>query len=485
MLLNRQGDLGVEAVVLGVEPPHVALQLGELADHQGQEVGLGQGARLERHERVRAEQARQGLRQGADALLLVGHGAQALHPAHLHQALAVLGQGRLAVFSVEELRVVEPRGEHPFVAFSDERGVAEGVVAHGQDHVRELAVAQRGEDALVHPHRLDEQARRQVQQLFSEGGGQGHGPLHEVRHLVDERLVQGDLDPAARGDGGEALADDGAALGPIGQHMAIPQGGEVSLGVRDGARRQGREAVADDGVGGGDPRDGGVDARAAVDRDHLVEGPTPAGRAAAPAHRLLERQAQDERLKPARDQGRGGLPARGEARGDDLIPLGADDLHQLFDAHTVLLGEAQGRAGPGAVFFGDAEVGAVNVAVLDRARAGHALHDDAEAARRREGAGGAVLNALEQGQKARLQAVQGRADHRDRQLLTTNLDQQVGGRHHSPSTAARSRCTPSEASAQAHARSRIRLMYWARSATEMAPRALSTLNRCEALQAWS
>ena len=42
VLLDRGGDLGVHVLGFGVVAAHQALQLGELADHAGDEVGLAQ-----------------------------------------------------------------------------------------------------------------------------------------------------------------------------------------------------------------------------------------------------------------------------------------------------------------------------------------------------------------------------------------------------------------------------------------------------------
>ncbi len=45
VLLDRPGDLAVLALILGVDPAHRPLKLGELAHHVGEEVGLDQHRR--------------------------------------------------------------------------------------------------------------------------------------------------------------------------------------------------------------------------------------------------------------------------------------------------------------------------------------------------------------------------------------------------------------------------------------------------------
>ena len=45
VLLDGAGDVGRLAVVLSVVAPHQALKLGELADHLGAQIGLGQPRR--------------------------------------------------------------------------------------------------------------------------------------------------------------------------------------------------------------------------------------------------------------------------------------------------------------------------------------------------------------------------------------------------------------------------------------------------------
>ena len=67
MLLDRGGDARVLALRARVITPHQALKLGELTDHFGREVRLGEARRARRKLRVGADLWRKLLRQRLDA----------------------------------------------------------------------------------------------------------------------------------------------------------------------------------------------------------------------------------------------------------------------------------------------------------------------------------------------------------------------------------------------------------------------------------
>ena len=109
---------------------HQALQLGKLADHVGDEIGLGEQRRalaLARRRRracgamLRARRAAASTRSRLRAELVVIDDARQLRHARVEPLLAVLVE--------EELGVGEPRAQHALVAVDDRRRVARLEVA--------------------------------------------------------------------------------------------------------------------------------------------------------------------------------------------------------------------------------------------------------------------------------------------------------------------------------------------------------------------
>ena len=121
MVFDGVGHRLAQPVVARVVRAHDALQLGELAHHVGQQVGLGQRGGLVGQ--IGQAQAPQLL---ADA---AGDGAHALHALtlcaqlavvhHLGQARHAGGQRALAVLVKEELGIRQTRTDHALVATDD------------------------------------------------------------------------------------------------------------------------------------------------------------------------------------------------------------------------------------------------------------------------------------------------------------------------------------------------------------------------------
>jgi hypothetical protein len=125
VVLDREGHGVAQAVVARVVAAHDALQLGELADHVGQQVGLGQqrGAvgQVGRPARsppscspmARAMARTRSTRSPWRAQLAVVD--------HLGQARHARGQRLLAVLVEEELGVGQARAHHALVALDHAR----------------------------------------------------------------------------------------------------------------------------------------------------------------------------------------------------------------------------------------------------------------------------------------------------------------------------------------------------------------------------
>ena len=119
MIADCVGDFIGQALGAGVVAAHQALQFGKLADHLGDEIGLGEACGLFSHVRIRILDDAfldQPARQLRHALHLVGDGAQLLMEGDPLQTLRVFGQGLLAVDIPEETGVRQAGGEDLAVA---------------------------------------------------------------------------------------------------------------------------------------------------------------------------------------------------------------------------------------------------------------------------------------------------------------------------------------------------------------------------------
>ena len=172
---------------------HDALQLGELADHVGHQVGLGQlrglvGLRAPARRSPSCCADRLGDRAHAlDALALR---AQLVVIDHLAQAGDARRQRLLAVLVEEELGVGQARAHHALVAADHGAGVVRADVADDQELVGQLAggVEQR-EVLLVGLHREDQAFLRHVEELRLELADQHVGALDQRGHFVEQRVV--------------------------------------------------------------------------------------------------------------------------------------------------------------------------------------------------------------------------------------------------------------------------------------------------------
>ena len=178
MVADRIGDVGVLMVVQRVVTTHDALQFRKLADHAGDEVGLGQFGRP-------VGQCLAGIDQGRDPL---GQTAQPVHPLPLGAEFGVVGdviqrrhpafQRRLAVQVPEMAGVGEPGAQHAFVTGDDGGAAILGLDIGGEDEPgrgRRRWRRAGGEIALVDPHRDLHDLGRQVHVLVGDAAGQRTG----------------------------------------------------------------------------------------------------------------------------------------------------------------------------------------------------------------------------------------------------------------------------------------------------------------------
>ena len=258
VILDGQRNVFGPSVVQRVVAPHRALQLRELADHAGQQVGLGQQGGLVRLGRQRV--AAQLLPDGA------GDRAHAQDALALHAELAVVDdlveprhtllEPLLAVLIEEELGVRQACPHHPLVATDHRARVVGGDVADDQELVGEPArrVEQR-KVFLVGLHREDEALRRHGEELFLEAAQQHVGPLDQRRHLVEQGRIVDGHQPFACRHRLQLARDLAVARREAGDHPALLQQLlRVVVGVLQHHRLHARlEAVAAGLAAGGQP----------------------------------------------------------------------------------------------------------------------------------------------------------------------------------------------------------------------------------------
>ena len=322
VILDGQRNVFGPSVVQRVVAPHRALQLRELADHAGQQVGLGQQGGLVGLGRQRV--AAQLLPDGA------GDRAHAPDALALHAELAVVDdlveprhtllEPPLAVLIEEELGVRQARPHHPLVAADHRARVVGGDVADDQELVGEPArrVEQR-KVFLVGLHREDEALGRHGEELFLEAAQQHVGPLDQRRHLVEQGRIVDRHQPFACRHRLQLARDLAVARREAGDHPALLQQLlRVVVGVLQHHRLHARlEAVAAGLAAGGQPQRrhrhdlGAVQRHQRVRRAHELHA-VPAWQFTAfelVAHEFGNRQPRDRLvqrlLQPLRQGGTG------------------------------------------------------------------------------------------------------------------------------------------------------------------------------------
>ena len=372
----------------GVVAAHDALDARELDDGARHEVGLAQmrGARgvggvLGAERGVGGEV----LGELLDAGRLGAHGAELLLEHDGVEALHVILQRTAQVLVVEELGVVEARGDDALVAIDDvglERRIA---VGGDQELVGERAVGvEQREVALVHEHRVDRDLLGDGQEQLIERAHHDRRELGEVDDLLHGLGGKLGHQAGLLLDLGDLGADGRLALLLAGDDLGAAQDADQVGGVGDLVRSGREEAVAARGAAGREPGE--------LHRDDLVveQRQKPADRtaellvAAAPTLGLGPRDRGDEAGQD------GGQEVGGRLRGRAL-----DGPHVL----GAVLVAALERGGVDALAAREAKRGLGGIALLvegdlDRRTAEllHGLlgglwqpaHDGDQAARRRE-----------------------------------------------------------------------------------------------------
>lgn len=318
-----------------------ALHFGELADHLGRQVTLGQDAGARGVLRIAAYTFGDVGGQAGDALGLLEHGAELGLEHYVAQALIEAFERLLLVLLEEELGVGEARANHLLVTADDVLRRLALDVGDGDEARQQLAVGvQQAEVFLVVLHGGDQGFLRDLEEALLEGADQRHRPLDQCSHFVEQARRHDGAALLLGGQFGHALGDQLAALGEIGQHMSAAQVFQIRCRAGNTHIVRIVEAVAT----GFAPGFLGED----LALDHIVaeQHHQPLGRthellaASCPAHPLGNRQFVQRGLDDARQQAGGRLAGDGLAEAQLRTAL--VDLLQI---HAALLGEAQGCLG--------------------------------------------------------------------------------------------------------------------------------------------
>ncbi len=346
------------ALVERVIAPHDALQLGELADHAGHEVGLGEEGGTARAAHLAAGDVGRELGgERLEARHLVAHAAEPGMEDEGRKLGHALLELDLAVLVPEELGVRQARAQHPLVARGDRPAAVRGRdVGHDDEVLCQAAVLRlEREILLVRAHGGDEHLARQRHEGAVDRSNEGNRPLDEARHLVEQRRVLLERQPLGRRELGGAGDDDALALLAVEDDEAsaelIPVVGEACDREWLGCEETVAARLVGEGKRGIAEIEGTLERPPVEHRKHGVERTDPAERARARAHRPLPREvandARDDIANDLRRRPSGHLAHREMELGiADRAHLALGERGQsrrLEEALDRLLGRAQTR----------------------------------------------------------------------------------------------------------------------------------------------
>ena len=299
----------------GVVAAHQPLQLGEFADHRGEQVALRQLRRAVRHDRVAADRRRDLDGERAHALHLVVQRAELVLERHFAQRIAPVLEPMPAIGGPEEVGVRQARPHHSFVAGDHLRGIGALDIGDGDEprHQRRIRPAHR-EVALVILHRRDQHFGWQVEVLHVETAGERYRPFDQRRHFVEQAFLDDRMAAEPLRGRSHALADGFTALVYVDQHLAaLVQRLHVCGRVCDAQRLRRHEPVAVGDVGRGHAENRGIDDVLAEQHQHPVHRAHELRVAVAPAHPPGDGQRVERTLHDGRQQADGERPSLGAA----------------------------------------------------------------------------------------------------------------------------------------------------------------------------
>ena len=199
VILAGRGDACVLALGAGVVVAHQALQLGELADHLGQEIGLGEPRRALRLLDVGADQRRQLAASRSMRSMRSALRAELLVEDDVLELRQPLFERRLQIGLVEELRIRQPRADDALVAGDDGRAAVGRLDVGDEDEAvgERLALAHH-EAFLVGADGGADHLGRDLEERLLERAHQHHRPFDEAGDLLEQALVLDELVALAR-----------------------------------------------------------------------------------------------------------------------------------------------------------------------------------------------------------------------------------------------------------------------------------------------
>ena len=312
VIADRVGDQPVLAVVQRVVAAHHPLQLGELADHAGHEVGLGERRGAPGKRRVGPHKRRNAFGEmpqpGNPFALAAEPGVEGDVVERLHPGI----EPGLAVPIPEVSRIGEAGPQHALVAGDDRHAAVNRLDIGDEGEVgRWTAVGvSQGEIALVDAHRDLHDLGRQVHIGEVDAPKQRHRPLDQAGHFVQQTGIIDCCHTMRGSEPRNAVCDHALAVAGLHQHVPVAQ---LGLPIGEGRHRDrtGRmEAVALGQVGCGEPM-AVIGAIAQIERHDLAveqaddpsQRPHPGeGAGAAPSHRFRPREATQQRRNRRGDQ---------------------------------------------------------------------------------------------------------------------------------------------------------------------------------------
>ena len=324
LLIQGLGHVVWLAFALGQVEAHDALHGVELADHFAVQIGLAEFAGQLGVVCVTTDLPGNHGGQAADALALVGHGAQLLLEYHIGQPFSVLGQGAFAIVVVEESGIGQAWADNLLVAVDHLLGILGLDIADGNKARHQLAVSiQHREVFLVLFHSTDQGFLGYAKEVVIEAAHQRFGPFHQSGDLVEQvRIDLGDTACLFTSRQG-LLFDHGFTAIKVSEDVAVLFD---ALGILASGRQvdsaRSMETVAIAGAAGLQIQQ--------LEGNHLVtkQRHQPVGRAHklhlafAPAHTLGDWQFLDGLGEKGRNQFGGAFPLLGNLRHQALALAG-------------------------------------------------------------------------------------------------------------------------------------------------------------------
>ena len=291
LLVQRHGHVFRFAVMARVVHPHHALGVGELEDHVGHQVALGQQARAGCVVHVSANLFGNPTRQRLDAIGLVAQSPKLLLEQHGFQTRQVIFQTFFTVGIEEELGIGQTRTDHLLVTGDDLLRIFGLDVGH-EDKVRQqfAGVVVDREVLLVALHGVNQRFRRHREEFFFELRRQHHRPFHQRGDLFQQAFAQIGLTANLTCRLLRISFDFGFTLFVIGDDFtALQQDLRVLVGMVDGELRLAHKAMAANHAIGRNTEDSGRDHFVTQQQSHRVYRTHEVDVRRAPAHQFRDR----------------------------------------------------------------------------------------------------------------------------------------------------------------------------------------------------